>query len=77
VITGSWQGAAGYQAITGDHALFNPTFFESADARRDNLARHPDLVVMLDERARDAGVRAPSGWHEIGRWDDTVAYRPE
>ena len=76
VVTGSWQAAAGYRAITGEPALFNPTFFESAAAREDNLERHPDLVVLLDDYARQEGIRAPGGWREIGRWGDTVAYRP-
>lgn len=76
VITGSWQGAAGYRAITGEPSVYNPTFFESEEARQDNLERHPDLVVLLDEHARSEGVRAPGGWREVGRWGDTAAYRP-
>lgn len=76
VVAGSWQAAAGYRAITGEPSVFNPTFFTSGDAREDNLERHPDLVVLVDEHARDAGVKAPGGWREVGRWGDSVAYRP-
>lgn len=76
VVTGSWQAAAGYRAITGEPSVYNPTFFQSGEARADNLERHPDLVVLIDDHARDAGVKAPGGWREIGRWGDSVAYRP-
>lgn len=76
VITGSWEAAVGYRAITGDPAVFNPTFLRDAGAREHDLRQHPDALVIIDEHARDAGLRAPSGWREVGRWGDTRAYAP-
>lgn len=76
VITGSWQGNAGYRAVTGEPSLYNPQFFRDAEARADTLERHPDLVVIIDDHARGEGIKAPSGWREIGRWGGSVAYRP-
>lgn len=76
VITGSWESAVGYRAVTGERSVFNPTFFQSDGARRHDMALHPDAIVLIDGIAREDGVRPPSGWQEIGRWGDTRAYRP-
>ncbi|HVM45296.1 MAG TPA: hypothetical protein VM582_05120, partial [Candidatus Thermoplasmatota archaeon] len=76
VITGSWEAAVGYRAITGEPAIFNPEFFQSREAQQHDLARHPDALVLLDKAAREAGVRAPEGWREIGRWGESRAYAP-
>ncbi|HET6403782.1 MAG TPA: glycosyltransferase family 39 protein [Candidatus Thermoplasmatota archaeon] len=74
VISGSWQGAVGYRAITGNDALYNPTFFQSGEAQAHDTRQHPDAIVLLDAFAREDGVRPPSGWREVGRWGDTRAY---
>lgn len=76
VITGSWQAAVGYRALTGNDAVFNPTFFKSAGAREHDLESHPDAIVLIDDFARDDGIRPPSGFKEIGRWGDSRAYVP-
>ena len=74
VITGSWESAVGYRAMTGDPAVYNPTFFKSSGAREHDLERHPDAIILLDEYAREDGIRPPSGFREIGRWGETRAY---
>lgn len=78
VVTGSWQSATGYRAITGEPGVFNPSFFESEEVRRDNLQTHPGLVVLLDNYAREEGQPTGwlDGWREVGRWGDNVAYAP-
>lgn len=74
VVTGSWQAAAGYRAMTGEDAVYNPQFFVDPAARADNLARHPDLVVLLDRHSDAAEVKPPGGFREIGRWGESIAY---
>lgn len=75
VVTGSWEAATGYRAATGRAAVFNPDFFSDAKTREAWTQEHDDIIVLLDQNARDAGIRAPGGWREVGRWGDSVAYR--
>lgn len=76
VVTGSWEEATGYRAITGKDAIFNPEFLKDPGARAFDLKAHPDSIVLLDWRAREAGFKAPSGWHSVGQWGNLTAYAP-
>ena len=66
VLTGSWEAAAGYRAITGEDVLSNPTFFSDAKNRAAWMKSHPGTVALLDDHAREDGVKAPGSWREVG-----------
>lgn len=78
VVTGSWQAAVGYRAITGEDSVYNPAFFESREVREDHLRTKPGLVVLVEPHARENGVDTGflGGWREVGRWGDAIAYQP-
>ena len=80
VITASWQAAEGYRAITGGFAVYNPSFFESGEVRDALLREHPQLVVIIDDYARDNGHPRGflDGWEKLGEWDGgrVKAYTP-
>lgn len=78
LVTGSWQARAGYVALTGREAVYNPEFFKSSAAREDNIARHPGLVVLVDNYTREAGLPLEflSEWTLLGRWGRNEAYAP-
>lgn len=78
VITGSWQSAEGFTAITGEAATFNPTFFKDGGVRDAMMAEERDTIVIIDKYARESDLPRGflDGWEKIGEWGGTRAYRP-
>ena len=80
VVTASWQAAEGYRAITGGAAVYNPTFFENGEVRDALVRENPNIVVLIDEYARENGHPRDflHGWEKLGEWDDgrVKAYAP-
>jgi hypothetical protein len=76
VIAGSWQARAGYRAMTGGDAEFNPDFFNSSVVREFELHEHPGLVVLVDRYAIENRVPTEflADWERIGTWGNTSAY---
>jgi hypothetical protein len=75
VIAASWQSAAGYRATTGHEAKFSLSFFHDGAERSRELAKHPNLVVLVDAHAKENELSVPSGFHKIGEWGDVSAYK--
>jgi hypothetical protein len=72
----SWQGRMGYRAMTGREAVYNPPFFTDETTRDFELQQHPNLVVLVDQYAIDAGVPTDflADWVVVGTWGNTTAY---
>jgi hypothetical protein len=76
VMAGSWESRAGYRALTGRAAEFNPGFFQDAGVRDYLVKQHPGLVVLVDNRTVEQGL--PTGflasWQVVERWSTGSAY---
>jgi hypothetical protein len=77
VEAGSWQGRMGYRALTGRDAVYNPPFFQDANARNYELKQHPGLVVLVDPATHTLGTPTSflSSWPIVGQWGNVTAYR--
>ncbi len=78
VMCGSWEARAGYRAMTGRDAAYEPAFFADGAVRNATLAAHPDLVVLIDHHARESGTPAEflAAWDPVLIWRRGAAYDP-
>jgi hypothetical protein len=74
VMTGSWESRAGYRAVTGREANFNPNFFNNPLDRQLELRNNPDMLVLIDchthREGQDTSFLAAEGWTLVKEWGD-------
>ncbi|MHB8606497.1 MAG: hypothetical protein ACYDCK_14735 [Thermoplasmatota archaeon] len=76
VMAASWQARAGYRALTGADATYDPAFFTDSTHRAAVMKTHPGLVVLVDANARRANVPLDflASWDTVGAWGADEAF---
>ena len=81
VMTGSWEARAGYRAVTGQAANFNPEFFQDDFMRQMEERDHPGLVVLMDchsaSEGTSTGALEAAGYHMQKQWGDPSCPKDE